>query len=333
MYEGSILYLKILESLNREKELFIPAEFQLAGYSTYVAHPMTAYLLACYGATRSFYFWNDERILVVNNEWDALLASPTPCLFSISTLRQLEESKLMKCCTTKRDRKILLDTIFGSDIYIVFIPLQIGPRFRKIVQNVLTDIRENGLEPYRVLVVPNAVINEDWDCELLEFITGLFLAWEGYLLTSYNPIGLGADLYAYRNDWYGNGAFLMELVLGTNYIEEGDSKPSAIIIENEAKNRVLHREHGISQVRRYLSEGAGAYERGYVSAPLMDEYMIDELKDNNIGLVTCDRNGKLSWWYPKKASHTRSPEMQQQILGHLDEIIENLPSLGLEVKY
>ncbi|MHA1676260.1 MAG: hypothetical protein ACTSU6_03695 [Candidatus Njordarchaeales archaeon] len=66
---------------------------------------------------------------------------------------------------------------------------------------------------------------------------------------------------------------------------------------------------------------------------VMDEYMIEELQNYNIGFLTCDRNGELSWWYPKKASHPRSPEIQQQVLEHIDAIIENLPSLGLELEH
>jgi len=39
-------------------------------------------------------------------------------------------------------------------------------------------------------------------------------------------------------------------------------------------------------------ERAGTYERSYVLAPLMDNYMIDELEKHNIGFVTFNSDGK-----------------------------------------
>ena len=322
---GYELYANVLLA----SKLFDLSDYRIGNFITLEGDALTTYLYACYGAIDAFYLYDEDYALIVKTEGE-VIRNLVPSLFKVCSYRDLRERAFIDYYRIMRDAELLRDIILGDNKCVVLTPRPVD-ELGRVAREIYDEISDYGLEPTDVLIIPNALIDLRTEPELLIFITGYILRKRGYLVTEHNfGTGILADLFAYRDEWFGNGALLMELLLGTNSIEEGETSRSAIIVENEAYYRVREKRHGIAQVLEYLSEGRGAYELGYVTAPLMDEDMIREIRERDLGCVTFDEDGKIAFAHPKRHSYPLSKQRQSVLLNNVNFFLKYMPSLDLE---
>ena len=101
------------------------------------------------------------------------------------------------------------------------------------------------------------------------------------------------------------------------------------MVENEAYYRVLNRKHGMYQILKYLREQP-MYNRGIVTAPLMADYMIRELKNYNIGYITVNEKAEIV--ADLGGSHIISPKEQKIMIEQLINLLKNLTAIMKIIK-
>ena len=280
-----------------------------------------AFLFGCYGSFRchAYYLYSDEMLIVPSPEEEILKLPPVP--LGLIKLNDIPDTySFLPAMGLLKKEERLLDKILGEDKYIVFMnsrwwvdyQRQIAyPRtpydylwsekvieqhnrnYREEVANLRKEVVRRGIDPLNVLVVDGA-IDKETEGFLTPYLAGVKLREKNYLVSEHSfGISSGADLFAYRAKKFGGGAFMAGLIMGIEEIEEGASEPSACVIEIEAQKRICHSRHGIAQAIDYVIGAGGYFGKGFVAAPLADEYQIKEAEKRGVGIVSFDENGEI----------------------------------------
>jgi len=284
-----------------------------------------AFLLSCYGNTscRCYYLYSDE-ILITPCKEEGLLTIPQAPLGFVR-IEDIPEvfSSLPALDLMKKDRK-LLDKVLKEDKYIVFknsrkceycserTKRQYYRRYREEILDLRREAVKRGIDPLNVLVV-DGKLSLEHEGFLTPYLAGVKLRERKYLVSGTSLGIAGGDLFAYRAEDFGSGAFLAGLIVGIEEIEKGTSEPSTCIIEDEAQVRVCDSHHGINQVAGYLLGSREYFRKGFVTAPLMAEYQIKEAEKRGVGVITFNEEGEIIFVDGKEMSSERQSEIINEV--------------------
>lgn len=317
-----------------EKELRYLFDLKSSGLETF--------LFAAYASRSSFYLYENPNIIIMPvNEDDLWMLRQTSSVKHIicSPFKKLQSSDYKYYILREKEPEIIprvseefFYSMLKEEKYIILRIL----RHEKIyslrdIRNILgitpeelhNEVRDVGIDPSNVAVI---LINEphpqkeDW---FDEYLAGIVLRTDRYIVsTCFAPDKylVGSDMYGFRFDHCGEGAFLLEILLGKN-IRRGRTKAGACIVEAEARNRVISDEHGIGQLHRYMINSGLSYGRGYISASLMDDYHIQEVLKHGYGVITFDHEGQI---IAKDSEYHSDEKRESELLEEVEMFIEEL---------
>ncbi|MHC1628111.1 MAG: hypothetical protein ACXQTI_04685 [Candidatus Nezhaarchaeales archaeon] len=268
-------------------------------------------LFASYGGMRSFYLYEKGRILIPPREEDVL--SCPPVFLRIAKWEEFSPSSKPEGLSYLFSREEPFDVIIEQDKYIYLAGLRsIGPTE---IKELYRESLRLGIDPLNVMVV-EVNINPKVKSPFDEYLAGVVLRNQRYLVTRFSFWGFGPDLYAYRASTFGDGAFLLEIGIGAKKLRKGLSEETVALIEAEAQARILEKDYGINLVDKYLNESEGYFGKGFISASLAADYQIEGVTLHGFGIITFDEEGNIIFKDSKDFSiKERQSEMLTLIKG------------------
>jgi len=304
---------EVIKSVLLNTGLFHNVEPELRNLFDLKTGGIEALLLASYGSAKSYYLYDEKWVIIPPREDDLLGCPPVP-------LRRLKIKDLKDYPPIKGlplyDWKIL-SAITREEKYIILRSLSYSE-----IREYLTKINEISLKPISVLVAPiPEEIKPEWESCFDEYLAGIIFRNKGYLVT-YQNFGIisGPDFFAYRAGTFGEGAFLLEILLGKR-LREGRSEESTCLIEAEAQYRILDAKHGIAQALGYLFNSGGYIGQAYVSASQAAEYQVREAIKQGCGMITYNEKGDILYY---KAKNYANREKQHELLESVKSFVKLL---------
>lgn len=298
-----------------DTSLFSEPGGELRGAFDLKASARECYLFASYGAPGSGFYLYDEKVLLQPIGDGDSFRFPWPPLTSVSSFdlegfyRQLADPLGFRVGPpvgsipvelAKRDGEVMESIMAGEKLVklmLIEVPEGSAGTIRgslraqfRALEELVGECRKVGVKPSDVLVLTQDPLNDEG---FFEYLAGVSLRKRNYLVTK-EPLcrPLNADIFGYRGRTFSSGAFLLEICLGMGDIAEGGSnEESAALVEAERTAELgADSKHGIGQAVKYLDEGGGFYERGFVSAPLLTHLLGS---DTRVGLITYDGEGRI----------------------------------------
>ncbi|MEM0232978.1 MAG: hypothetical protein QXL22_03050 [Candidatus Nezhaarchaeales archaeon] len=303
---------------------------------------LETFLLAAYASRDSFYLCEDPDFIImpVNEDdlWRLRQTSPVKCM-TCSPFKKMRFNDYKGYILREEEPEIIpkvpeefFYSMLKKEKYIILRILRLERNYplrdmRDILgftpEELYNEVRNIGIDPCDVAVMlinePNPQ-REDW---FDEYIAGMILRCDGYIVsTCFAPEQylVGSDMYGFKFGYYGEGAFLLEILLGKD-IRKGRTEASACIVEAEARNRVISDKHGLGQLHKYIVNSELSYGKGYISASLMDNYLIQEVLKHRYGVITFDYEGQI---IAKDSEYHGCEKRENKLLEEAEKFIEEL---------